>query len=363
MRRLLFFTIISSSLAVLVYYMQPANTYIGEDGMMIPKNWTSKNEDSKTPAKYRRRVDQAILSIPEWYLVFSPHEQADYFAHTTATSFPYMRQNAQIWDIHKIVKTYTDTNATYYKYNGEYQLMIYVINSSSSAEYVTKAWYERVVGRLTDTRNVVTDEDKFAAEYTKDYTEFINDNFWYEYDFGDRLKKLWTETSFFDSHFLRKMERKYYLSSELIVKWGYGKIIKMGAESMHGPDDTYTTVLVDNLPINKKRHYYIVELNEDGSALLRLNRYARFNPEINQLASEGLSFREIAGNNAAIFVSLRVSRNKFFSTSYSEHIFSQPIPSQPKKKRIVLAVKVKDLNRLLLRVKKEGGEVEHVFDY
>lgn len=363
MRRLFFFTLISSSLAVVVFILQKPNTYVDAEGVLIPEEWTAKNEHPQTPAKYRRRVDQAILSIPEWYLVFSPKEQADYFAHTTATSFPYMRQNAQIWDIHKIVKTYTDTNDTKYKYNGEYQLMIYVINSSSSAEYLTKAWYERVVGRLTDTETAETDEDCFAARYTEDYVAFINDNFWYEFDFKDRLKRLWTETSFFDHHFLRKMERKYFLTSELIVKWGYGKVIKMGAESMHGPDDTYTMVLVNELPVKLRKKYDIVESYPDKSALLRLNRYERFNPEICALADDGLTFREIAGNNAAIFVSLNIPSNKFFSTGYTENIFSQPIPSEPKKKRIVLAVLIKDLHKLLLRVKNEHYSVEHVFDY
>jgi hypothetical protein len=212
MRRLLLFTFISSSLAVLTFFVQKSNTYADAEGVLIPKEWTAKNENPKTPSQYRRR-----------YLVFSPKEQADYFMQSTATSFPYMRQNAQIWDIHKIVKTYTDTSHTAYKYNGEYQLMINVINTSSSAEYITKAWYERVVGRITDTRTVETDEDRFTARYTQDYVAFINDNFWYEFDFKARLKSLWSETSFFDRHFLRKMERKYYLTSELFVKWGYAR--------------------------------------------------------------------------------------------------------------------------------------------
>jgi hypothetical protein len=97
--------------------------------------------------------------------------------------------------------------------------------------------------------------------------------------------------------------------------------------------------------------------------LLRLNRYARFNPEIGQLAKDGLTFLEISGNNTAIFVSIKVPSNKFLSVSYAENIFSQPIPSEPKKKRMVLAVPVKDLHRLLLRAEEERYEVEHVFDY
>ncbi len=362
MRRLLLFTFVSSSLALMTFFMQQPNTYVSAEGVLIPEEWTAGNKHSQTPSKYQRRVDQAILSIPEWYLVFSPKEQAAYTAHTTATTFPYMRQNAQIWDIHKIIKVYTDTNKTNYRYNGEYQLMIYVINISSSAEYITKGWYERTVGKLTDTKTVETDEDRFASHYMNDYVAFINDNFWYEFDFKDRLKRLWTETSFFDNHFLRKIERKYYLTSELLVKWGYGKLIKMGAETIHGPDDTYTTVLVDSFPSQFNDKYAILE-TKDKNTLIQFNRYARFNGEINQLAEDGLSFKEIAGNNAAIFVSLKLPSNKFFSTVYSETIFSQPIPSEPGRKRVVLAVLVKDLHKLLLQAKEDKYEVEHVFDY
>lgn len=363
MKRLRILTLISCSLAGVIFYFKKKETFAPDKGLLIPKEWTAKNEHPITPSKYRRRADQGFLSYPEWYLVFSPKEQASYFKHHTASRFPYMKHTGQIWDSYKIIKAQTDSSTTFYKPNEEYHLMINVINSSATIEYTTRAWYERVVGRLTDTRIVETDEDRFAAVYMDDYVSFINDNFWYEFDFKDRLGKLWTTTSFYDDHFLRKLERKYCLSTELMVKWGYGKVIKYGAESMHGPDETITAVLVNNLPKKIEKKVEILQEFEDKSVLISLPRYKRFNPAISELAYEGLSFKEIAGNNSAILVSVIVPKKKYISLNYSETILIQPITSNRKMKRILVAVKVENLHKLILKMKEEDYPIEHIFDY
>lgn len=363
MKRLRILTLISCTLAIVLFYFKKKETFATDSGLLIPKEWTAKNDHPITPQKYRRRADQGFLSYPEWYLVFSPKEQADYFKHHTASRFPYMKHVGQIWDSYRIIKAQTDSSTTFYKPNDEYHLMINVINTSASIEYTTRSWYERVVGRLTDTRTIETDEDRFTATYMSDYVAFINDNFWYEFDFKDRLKKLWTTTSFYDDHFLRKLERKYCLTTELMIKWGYGKVIKFGAESMHGPDETTTAVLVNHLPKKLKTKVDVLETYSDQSALLKLPRYKRFNPAICELAYEGFSFKEIAGNNSAILVSVLVPKKKYISFNYTETVLIQPITSNRKTKRILIAVEVKNLHKLILKMKEENYVIEHIFDY
>jgi hypothetical protein len=104
-----------------------------------------------------------------------------------------MSHTAQIWQSYKIVNDQVKNN---FPTNTGYHFMIWVIGTSASVEYSIKAWYETIIGRITDTEAPTTGEDKFNAKFTQDYVAFIKDRPWYEFDFISRLKELWTSTSF-----------------------------------------------------------------------------------------------------------------------------------------------------------------------
>ena len=77
---------------------------------MIPKDWLITNKNPLTPKSDVRPADQTFLTFPEWFLVFSPEEQANYFKHTTSSSFPFMTHTAQIWTSYKIVNDQIKNN-------------------------------------------------------------------------------------------------------------------------------------------------------------------------------------------------------------------------------------------------------------
>jgi hypothetical protein len=249
MKRLRILTLCSILLSVVIFFCKKRNpTTIAEGkGLVVKKEWLSVNKNPVTPKEYIRPADQTFLTFPEWYLVFSPDEQAQYFKNHTATSFPFMSHTAQIWHSYKIVNDQIKDN---FPYNGGYHFMIWVIGSSASIEYSIKSWYEVIVGRVTDTKEVITDEDKFNAVFTEDYVDFIKDRPWYEFDFKKRLKSLWPSTSFFGANFFRKIERKYILTSELFVKFIYGKLIGLGTKGVYEEAIPTTEVLVDSIPKN-----------------------------------------------------------------------------------------------------------------
>jgi hypothetical protein len=101
----------------------------------------------------------------------------------------------------------------------------------------------------------------------------------------------------------------------------------------------------------------------DGSALLSLPRYAKFNPAINELAKNGFTFREIAGNNSAILLSVLLPASTDLSIEKTQIIFTQPIASDPSMKRIALVTPVENLHSVLLELDKQHIVIEHVFDF
>jgi hypothetical protein len=361
MTRLFILTLFSVSLASAIFFLKkgtPTTIPTGE-GLVIKKEWLVPNANPATPPEFVRPADQTFLTFPEWYLVFSPDEQAQYFKKYTASSFPFPSHTAQIWEGYNIVNDQIKDN---FPYNGGYHFMIWVIGTSASAEYAIKAWYETVVGRVTDTHQVLTEEDTFNATFTQDYVDFIKDRPWYEFDFKERLGSLWTSTSFFGDHFFRKMERKYILTSELLVKWGYGKLIGIGTETVYDAALPTTEVLVDSV-LQNDLGFKIVKTYPDGSALISLPRYDKFKEAIGALAKNGFSFREIAGNNSAILLTVLVPSSSNLAIDYTQIVFTQPLPADPTLKRIAFAVPVNNLNKLLLELDRNEVEMEHVFDF
>jgi len=361
MKRLKLLTLVSIVLAAGIFFLKKRNpaTIAEGDGLVINKQWLFTNKQPATTAGDVRLADQTFLTYPEWYLVFSPEEQANYFKMHTATTFPFMQHTVQIWQGYHIVTKQISGN---FPYNGGYNFMIWVIGTSASVEYSIKAWYETVMGRITDTKTVITDEDKFNAAFTQDYVDFIKDKPWYEFDFTSQLKTLWGNTSFFGDNFFRKIERKYILTSELLVKAGYGKLIKLGTKTVYDEALPTTAVIVSSMPADTSG-LHMVKLFADGSALLYLPRYDKFNRAICELAEKGYSFKEIAGNNSAILVTVLVPASHHFSQPNAQLVFTQPFASNPALKRVAVATPVPQLNTLLLQLKKEKLNIEHVFDY
>lgn len=342
--RLVIFTLCTIIIsALIVMYKKKMETTIAEgEELVIKKEWLTNNKTPITPPKEVRPADQTFLTFPEWYLVFSPEEQANYFKQKTSSSFPYMSHVKQFWESYDIVKKQIKNN---FPPNNGYHFMIWVIGVSTTVEYSLKALYESTIGRLTDTGDVVTDEDKFYATFTQDYVNFIKDRPWYEFDFKTRLINLWSNTSFAGKNMLRKLDRKYIFTAEFLVKWGYGKLIGLGTKQVYEEALPTTTVITEK------------------GEILNLPRYDKFNRAITELAKQGERFKEIAGNNSAILLSILVpcSLNEKFENA--QIIFTQPVSSDGTMKRIALVTPVADLNKLLIQLDNQQIKIEHVFDY
>ncbi len=136
----------------------------------------------------------------------------------------------------------------------------------------------------------------------------------------------------------------------------------MGTQTVYDEALPTTVVLVDELP-NNKNELFVIEQFNDSSALIALPRYDKFNNAIADLAERGCSFKEIAGNTSAILLTILVTKNNDKPYQKAKIVFTQPFASDPKLKRICLAIPVIYLHELLTQLKKEKTMIEHVFDY
>jgi len=364
MKRLRILTLISLLLAIVTYSAKnrKSSTVPSGKGLLVNKSWLTTNVHPLIAKQDIRPADQTFLTYPEWFLVFSPAEQADYLAIHTPTTFPYMQHIDQMWVGYSIMYDQIKEN---YPFNTGYHLMILVIAGSTTLEYGIKSFYETIIGRVTDTQSgeIMTAEDKFNASYEHDYVNFIEALPWYEFDFMHQLKSLWSNTSIFGPHLLRKFERRYYLTTELLVKSGYAWLIGLGSQSAYGTASLQTAVVIDHpkegLDTNKVQ---IVKRLSNGLIEAKLPRYSEFTTVVCNLAERGVGFYEIAGNNGAIMLTvltnIPIPKNRIY-----KHLFSQEIVTKPGLSRIALVTTVNNLSSTIKLLAKNNVTIEHIYDY
>ena len=224
--------------------------------------------------EHRRGVEQTLLTYPEWFLVFSPHEYGEFIADHEPSRFPYYGHIAQFWQSYRAV--FDETQRRQLDLNPGYHLMIMVIGTSTTVEYAIKSAYELLVGRLAaSTADQPTPEDRYAATVAQDYVKFIRVLPWYEYDFGKALKGLWQEVPPTGSNMLRKWERRFALSTEYLIKMGYAKLIKLGTQSIYEAPLLVTAVVAQPAPRAEADlpDLKLLAALPDGSALVTVPRY------------------------------------------------------------------------------------------
>jgi len=317
------------------------------------------------PPEHRRGVEQTFLTFPEWFLVFSPAEYADYVKERTPTEFPFIGHIRQFWQSYG--KVYGATREGGYPFNLRYHVMIMVIGLSTTAEYGLRSAYETLVGRLSDLAagHGLTEEDRFGAAVAQDYVDFIRVLPWYEYDFTGKLARLWRETSLWGPDPLRKWERKYALTTEYAIKAAYGWLIKKGTKASYDAPLLVTAVVVDRLPNGAERalpDLKVLERYPDRSVLVLAPRYDAFMRYAYPLAGGGANFREIAGNRSIIMISVLAPRD-WSDYGDAKVLFEQPIITQPETKRVALVVPVASLAAALKGLPARRARLEHVFDY
>lgn len=317
-----------------------------------------------TPVEHGRGLEQTFLTYPEWFLVFSPAEYADFIAKEPPSQFPYVGHIQQFWQSYKAV--FDETQVRDLDLNPGYHLMIMVIGISTTVEYALKSAYENLIGRTAElTSNQPTEEDRYAAFVAKDYVDVIRVLPWYEYDFWGKLKGLWQTTPAVGDNMLRKWERRFALTTEYGIKVIYGQLIKFATKSIYEAPLMVTAVQVQPEPRSdlKLPEIKLIKKLDDGSVLISVPRYEAFTAYAQGLAMQGLEFHEIAGNKSVILVSLIGSQNWTPKTGISKILFEQPILTQPGLKRVTATVEVSALGKALREWTEQRISLEHIFDY
>ncbi|MBI3896942.1 MAG: FAD-binding oxidoreductase [Gammaproteobacteria bacterium] len=314
---------------------------------------------------YQRDEAQTYLTLPEWFLVYSPAEYAESLKHKPPTEFPYFGSIGQFWGYYRDAYRVTRNK---YGFNWGYHIMVFVIGSSYTIENAIKGAYENTIGRLSEwtASDTMTPEDRYAAQVAQEYVDFIRVDPWYEFSFATRLRKLWAEIDLFGPNLMRKWERKIILSIEYAAKAQYAMLIKLGTKTAYGDADNEMLALATHVSptiakqdpaVNVLRRY------DDGSMLLALPRYEAFRDQTLRLVKQGVQFREIAGNDEILLTAV-VPTTWTYRLPTGKVLFERPIlTSDHQQKRVAIEAPVESLHDILRQLDNSGIVVEHLYDY
>jgi hypothetical protein len=313
---------------------------------------------------YSRPEDDAYLSYPEWYIVWSYQEKADFQENRFPSEFPYFGAVRQYWKSYCCISRLTRGK---YEFNAGEQTMLVVIGTSFSAEYILKGMYENTIGRLSEwtSGGQFTSEDQYAYKVAREYADSVHVRPFYEFHFARHVKGLWAENSGWGPHPIRKWERKVFLTIDYAAEAFYCWLIEKGTHATYGrePDNTYAWVEnLDETLLPQFPHLKVVKRVGPQAYIVDIPRYQEFTAVGSMLAQHGVRFVEIAGNSQ-ISLSVLAPQAWHYDGSAARRLFSMAVLTRPGWQRVVLTCGVLSLDQSLRGLHSDGVIVEHVYDY
>jgi hypothetical protein len=313
---------------------------------------------------YARPEEDTYFTYPEWYIVWSYQEKADYQEKHLPSEFPYFAAIGQYWSGYCHVFEITHGR---YPTNWGDHLMLAVLGASFTVEYGLKGAYEKTIGKVSEwlSRKRMVEEDEYAYHVAKEYAEFVHIRPFYEFHFFKSLKGLWNETPLWGPHVIRKWERKAFLSLDYAIEGVYAWLLAKASHTTYGIESANTYAWIKDAPHTLFQRYPRVrEVKDIGEQnyIVIIPRYQEFTDIVDSLAHNGIGFVEIAGNDE-ILVTALAPRSWTYDLRDGELLFSDEVVTQPELKRIAVRSRVESLHTLLRSFRPQNIQLEHVYDY
>ena len=327
--------------------------------------------DAKSPAadigeKNRRPIEDSYFSYPEWYIVWSYEERAQYLPKNLPSGFPYFASIGQYWKSYCFICGLTQSR---HQFNFGDHLSSFVLGGSFALEYSIRGAYEQTIGRLSEwtSSHELVEEDAYAARVAREYADFVYIRPFYEFHFAHALNQLWKETALRGRHPIRKWERKFILSVDYGIEAVYAWVLEKASHLTYGVESDETYAWLESAPESVFKEFPRVKVVAEParpSYIVSIPRYQEFTDLAIQLAKRDVHFAQVAGNDE-IMLTIIVGKNWSYDlpASDSSLLFTEDILTQPGVKRIALECPVRTLHAVLINLASRGAKIEHIYDY
>ena len=313
---------------------------------------------------YARAEESTYLGYPEWFIVWSYTEKADFQQQHLPSGFPFLKSIQQYWSGYCCVHGMTRAK---YPFNfGEHQMLV-VIGSSFSIEYLIRASYENTLGRFTEwiSSDEPVEEDIYSNRVAREYADFVHVRPFYEFSFWKRFKGLWSESQLWGKHPVRKLERRMFLALDYSIESFYCWLIEKATHASYGIESADTYAWIDHASeeiFAQNPRIRKVKQVGSGAYIAVIPRYQEFTTVAGWLADRDVHFVEIAGNDE-ILVTAIAPRDWAYNLTAGEVAFSTRLATVPESRRVAISTPVSALHRVMNELKNRGIKIEHVYDY
>jgi hypothetical protein len=316
--------------------------------------------------KNRRPVEDSYFSYPEWYIVWSYEERAQYLPKNLPSGFPYFASIGQYWKSYCFICGLTQGR---HQFNFGNHLSSFVLGGSFALEYSIRGAYEQTIGRFSEwtSSHELVEEDAYAARVAREYADFVYIRPFYEFHFAHALAQLWKETPVRGKHPIRKWERKFILSVDYGIEAVYAEAMQVASHLTYGAESDETYSWVENAPETLFRDFpRIKNVKQLGpqSFVVSIPRYQEFTDRAVELAKRDVHFVQVAGNDE-IMVTIVVPNGWTYDLPAGDGtlLFTENVLTQPGAKRIALECRVRALPTLIRHFTSRGIKIEHIYDY
>jgi hypothetical protein len=316
--------------------------------------------------KNRRPVEDSYFSYPEWYIVWSYEERAQYLPKNLPSGFPYFASVGQYWKSYCFICGLTQGR---HQFSFGDHLSSFVLGGSFALEYAIRGAYEQTIGRLSEwtSSHELVEEDAYAARVAREYADFVYIRPFYEFHFGYVLKQLWKETPLWGKHPIRKFERKFILSVDYGIEAIYAHAMLFASHVTYGQESDETYTWIENAPETLFREFpRIKNVNQVGpqSFVVSIPRYQEFTDLAVELAKRDVHFGQIAGNDEImVTVVVPIGRAYDLPADLGRALFTEEFATQFGVERIALECPVRSLHSVLNHLGARGVKIEHIYDY
>lgn len=305
--------------------------------------------DAILPPEHHRAESRTYLTYPEWHIVHAYDDYAQVIATDDPHTFGFLRSIAGFWstlcDVTRVASAHGGVP-------GETKQMVYVIGLSFTAELLMKAAYEETLGRITAVLRGFERAplDDLSADQARRYATFLQQVPWYRWDFAADAEALGAAAT--DA--LRDRERRVALGLEYGAKAAYAQVIAAAVESV-GADALTLRMILTGYPGQGEEGLEVIAVRDEGLEVETI-RYRALTHLLQDLASRGVDFVEIAGNDDIMLTVISAAptfddaQSTLRRQGYDDY-------------RHLVGLKVRDLGARLRQYQSDGTRVEHIHDY
>lgn len=307
------------------------------------------------PASQRREAN-TYLTYPEWHIVYAYDGLAHVLKFGDEHAFEYLPSISRFWTCTCALMRVADDHGGA---DWDTRSMIHTIGVSFTAEMLVKAAYEETIGRGSAWVRGAgkTPQDGIVAAVAGDYATFLRQTPWYKYPFRTEARKLWAAPA----ESLRGWERRLGVGLEFQAKSAYAKVIAGAVAATGDAPLTIRSVVsrIDATALSSIPHVKVIGSRGDGIEI-ETPRYDLFTGILVEIARQGGSIREIAGNDEVMAsVTVRDETTTVRHGSILLRMKRDGIPGE----RLLVNIRMSELAAFLNAHPRGDPGLEHVFDY